>query len=185
MDKVWAYETNVKWLGFGEIQSASLTFNNPPPFGVTWYLGTGTPSATQIDMWSIAAHEWGHAVALNHVAGTANVMYCCINGGQTRRYLSAGTRRIDGVVEMRVGALLKATTVLVLVSGAGIAVTGMTHRDPARIVQVQSVGPRLSFAGLIAESEAVAVLALRDTLGDHWNTVDGRAWESSDAEHVP
>lgn len=92
MDQVWAYETNYKFLGFGEIQSARITFNDPPPWGTTWYLGTGTPGANQPDMWSIAEHEIGHAVALNHSSPTSDVMYCCINGGQKRRTLTTHDR---------------------------------------------------------------------------------------------
>lgn len=28
--------------------------------GTNWYAGSGTPAANQVDLWSIATHEWGH-----------------------------------------------------------------------------------------------------------------------------
>jgi hypothetical protein len=27
----------------------------------SWYLGTGTPASSALDLWSVAAHEFGHA----------------------------------------------------------------------------------------------------------------------------
>ena len=32
----------------------------------SWYTGTGTPSTSQFDAWSVAAHEFGHGLGLGH-----------------------------------------------------------------------------------------------------------------------
>lgn len=45
--------------------SIHITMDN----GQLWYTGTGTPSSTQLDFWSGAAHEAGHATGFNGGAG--------------------------------------------------------------------------------------------------------------------
>jgi len=90
----WAIETNVKFLGGGEIQSASISFNSTPG-GSSWYTGTGTPGATQGDVTSIATHEWGHAVALKHSQYSADEMWPYINPGQIKDLLTLHDK--DGI----------------------------------------------------------------------------------------
>lgn len=81
-ENAWAVEINFKRLGFGVIERADIYFNHPAPFGMTWYDGTGTPSSSQIDRWTVALHEFGHAVALNHTQeSSADVMWPWIDGG--------------------------------------------------------------------------------------------------------
>ena len=36
---------------------------------VTWYTGTGTPGSTEVDLWSLAAHEFGHATGRGKTFG--------------------------------------------------------------------------------------------------------------------
>jgi len=58
----------------------------------SWYTGTGTPSGTQFDWWSVATHEMGHCLGLDHEADITNpkpVMYPTIGGGEVRRTLTA------------------------------------------------------------------------------------------------
>lgn len=42
----------------GRIFSSRVIFDGAEP---NWYVGTGTPPSTSIDMWSVSTHEWGHA----------------------------------------------------------------------------------------------------------------------------
>jgi predicted Zn-dependent protease len=44
---------------------------------------------------SIATHEFGHAVALNHSSASADVMWQYINAGQVKRTLTAHDK--DGI----------------------------------------------------------------------------------------
>lgn len=81
----WAIETNYKALG--GIYSATLTMNTTPG-GATWYAGTGTPGPGQGDVWTVAAHEFGHAVALNHSSLSADVMWPYIAVREVDRILS-------------------------------------------------------------------------------------------------
>ena len=48
--------------GGNTITGFTMTYDT----GESWYLGTGTPSSTQIDSRSITRHEFGHALGLSH-----------------------------------------------------------------------------------------------------------------------
>jgi len=57
----------------------------------SWYTGTGTPGSTQIDWWSVAVHEMGHCLGLDHESDITNpkpVMYPTLGAGQVRRDLT-------------------------------------------------------------------------------------------------
>jgi predicted Zn-dependent protease len=90
----WAIETNWKQFGCCEIFYAIISFNSTPQ-GFGWYTGTGTPGPNQGDVISIATHEFGHAVALNHSSASADVMWQYINAGQVKRTLTAHDK--DGI----------------------------------------------------------------------------------------
>ncbi len=58
----------------------------------SWYTGTGIPSGTQFDWWSVATHEMGHCLGLDHEADITSpkpVMYPTIGPGEVRRTLTA------------------------------------------------------------------------------------------------
>src|SRR4029453_3545552 len=70
---------------------------------VPWYTGTGTPPGTQFDWWSVALHEMGHCLGLDHETRITNptpVMFPSFAAGQIRRTLtsddSAGRDAIYG-----------------------------------------------------------------------------------------
>lgn len=71
-----------------EAVECDMRFSN----AFSWYTGTGTPSGTQFDWWSVAAHEMGHCLGLGHEADITNpkpVMYPTIGAGEVRRDLTA------------------------------------------------------------------------------------------------
>jgi hypothetical protein len=69
----------------------------------SWYTGTGTPPGTQVDWWSVAIHEMGHCLGLDHETRITNptpVMFPSFSAGEVRRTLtpddSAGRDAIYG-----------------------------------------------------------------------------------------
>jgi hypothetical protein len=76
--------------GIGDISNSFMNFNTSPdkPGGgaYTWYCGTGTPGGSQVDMWSVAAHEFGHVVNLEHSAvSSSDTMWPTIAVGSTSK----------------------------------------------------------------------------------------------------
>lgn len=66
----WSLASDESAINWGDI-----TFNNNICNGqYTWYYGTGTLACPKIDLYSVAAHEWGHLVALEHSSQTADTM---------------------------------------------------------------------------------------------------------------
>jgi hypothetical protein len=68
-----------------------------------WYTGTGTPPANQVDWWSVAIHEMGHCLGLDHeprITDPKPVMYPSLEAGEIRRTLTpddiAGRNAIYG-----------------------------------------------------------------------------------------
>jgi hypothetical protein len=69
----------------------------------SWYTGTSTPPGTQYDWWTVATHEMGHCLGLDHESRLTNpkpVMYPSVAAGEVRRTLtsddSAGRDAIYG-----------------------------------------------------------------------------------------
>ncbi len=56
--------------------------------GANWQFGPTLPTAAQYDFESVALHELGHGVQLNHVINNLDVMHYAIANGQTKRILN-------------------------------------------------------------------------------------------------
>lgn len=71
---------------FPKICTGSMAFNTSPG-NYTFYTGTGTPNggANQVDLWSVAAHEWGHQVSLTHSSNSADTMWGTTTAGDTKQ----------------------------------------------------------------------------------------------------
>jgi hypothetical protein len=67
----------------------------------SWYVGSGTPSSTQNDLFSVALHEFGHCVGLDDVSTPGVVMTDLLQPGQVMRELKAddiaGRNKVYGV----------------------------------------------------------------------------------------
>jgi hypothetical protein len=60
--------------------------------GEVWYVGSGTPLSSQLDLRSIALHEFGHALYLEHSSASGDVMYSptVAYGGMKRTLTTIG-----------------------------------------------------------------------------------------------
>lgn len=83
-----AYAVNTNFPIFGDINDSSLSFNITPDKsgGGSWPWSCGISSSgfgSKIDMWSVAAHEFGHTIELLHSPAGADTMYYAIPVGST------------------------------------------------------------------------------------------------------
>jgi len=83
------------------ICSADITFNKTIDGG--WQHWYGQPGFTcdnkYVDIWSTAAHEFGHLVSLNHSPQTADTMYATIECATTNKR-SLTTHDKDGIKQL-------------------------------------------------------------------------------------
>lgn len=86
-----------------KMMEANIAFNSQPdgyPAHTLWYWGTSTtvPSG-KFDAQSVAAHEFGHCVSLNHSGASADTMYASIPiQNSSKRTLT--THDADGIKVM-------------------------------------------------------------------------------------
>ena len=71
---------------FPKICTGSIAFNTTPGI-YHFYTGTGTPNGAnnEVDLWSVAAHEWGHQVSLTHSGANADTMWSLTTVGDTKQ----------------------------------------------------------------------------------------------------
>jgi hypothetical protein len=77
---VWTINSPTSvWIYYSYIDGPGNIAANAAPYGPitfdnseNWYAGSGVPAYNQLDVQSIAAHELGHALRLNHTSG----IYC-------------------------------------------------------------------------------------------------------------
>ena len=70
-----------------QVVECDMRFNS----AVNWYTGTGTPAANQFDWWSVALHEMGHCLGLDHEDSISPLpaMRTNLSAGMVLRQLTA------------------------------------------------------------------------------------------------
>ena len=95
----WAIATRHPCVIFVTTCGGSIAFNTTPA-GFRWYTGTSTTvPSTQGDLWSVAAHEWGHLVEMEHSSASADTMHGIIAAGTSSKR-SLTTHDKSGFLEM-------------------------------------------------------------------------------------
>lgn len=89
----WAMMTVQTFTADLKMYDVNIAFNDSPdgwPKDTFWWWSSSTSvPKNRVDAISVAVHEFGHAVALNHTTSTADVMYQTLNAGTHRRPLSS------------------------------------------------------------------------------------------------
>jgi len=110
-DLLWPFNDDLAFVAnnpiFGDIGNSDLNVNASPDKSGggtwSWYCGTGDPSSAYIDLWSVAAHEFGHTVELLHSGVGADTMYATIASGTISKR-SLTTHDKDGIKAMYAAA---------------------------------------------------------------------------------
>lgn len=75
--------TNIWYIG-NNIQECDMVFWDS---GITWHGGSSAPPGNMFDIQSVATHEFGHYLCLDHSSYAAAVMYYAISSGMMKRDL--------------------------------------------------------------------------------------------------
>jgi hypothetical protein len=126
--------------------------------GTSWQYGPALPSATQYDFESVALHELGHGLQLNHVINTLDVMHYSISNGQTRRTLTADN--ITG------GSNVVATSIMANACGSAPMI-GAICPLPIQLI---------SFTGKYIENEGALL---------HWKIANDETFEGYTIQRSP
>jgi hypothetical protein len=90
-----ALATTSIWYSGSNMQECDMVFWD---MGITWHGGTGAPPSNMYDIQSVATHEFGHFLCLDHTPYSYCVMYYAFASGEMRRNLcsddSAGINAI-------------------------------------------------------------------------------------------
>lgn len=96
-----------QWRTVGGNTKATFVAFNYDAADLTWYVGTGTPAAGQMDFRAVALHELGHSISINHIGsstcGTSSQVVMSPftisgpNGSQCRDLTTSDTSVMQGL----------------------------------------------------------------------------------------
>lgn len=165
--------TTTNWNSKNMIYKMTVKFDKEE----SWYTGTGTPSSTQVDAWSAAAHEFGHGLGLADVSASSTAC----TGSESSRPTMCGSYS-KGKTYFRSLAQDDKNGALKLYSTLYAQAPMKSQEEESINIEVEFLYEKLSFSQRIRRSDAIFTGLITHVSETQWNQDSGEYWEDYSAD---